>query len=155
MMSVDLFEDFLEQKGLNFELSVSESSTKTAAQAAKAHGVPVSNIVKSLVVKADNKFVIVLCPGDKRVDFKELKEILNKKSVRMAKAEEAKEATGHSIGGIPPFGHLRPLGTVILEGFDKHEPLWAAAGASNVNFKIGLEELKNIVDDINKSVFSD
>ena len=148
-MSVPLFKNFIKKTKLNITLLSSEEETRTAAEAAKVHGVPVSNIVKSLVVKADDEFIIVLCPGDKKVDLKALQDILDKESVRMANPFEVKEITGHSIGGVPPFGHKEPLQTVIIPGFDSAEPLWAAAGAADVNFQTTLAELEGIVERVN------
>ncbi len=145
-MSVKLFKKFLKEHNLDIKLVKSERSTLTAKEAAEVHGVSVSNIVKSLVIKADSDFFICLCPGDKRLSFGYLKRKLGKKEIRMATADEIKEITGHSIGGVPPFGHKKPLKTIIIKGFNPKQPLWAAAGASNVNFKTTLSELKRILE---------
>ncbi len=151
-MSVPLFEKFVTKHDLDIELVESEEGTRTAEEAAEVHGVPVSNIVKSLVVKADGEFAVVLCPGDERLDFKALRETLGKKSIQMADADDVKDVTGHSIGGVPPFGHEQPLFTIIVDGFDSAQPLWAAAGAATVNFKISLSQLEEIVKKVNSMV---
>lgn len=139
MMSVSLFLKFVEEHNLGVTPVKSEQTTTTAKEAAEAHGVPVSNIVKSLLVReANGEFVLYLCPGDRQLKFKE--------GARMANADEVKEVTGHSIGGVPPLGHKRPLKTVIVDGFDSNTPLWAAAGASDTNFKTTLSELQKITN---------
>jgi len=148
-MSVSLFENFVTVHNLDIELVESEERTRTAEDAAKVHVVPVSNIVKSLVVRADDEYVVALCPGDKRLDLRGLEEILGKRSVHMARPADVKEATGHSIGGVPPFGHKETLQTIIIDGFDSSESLWAAAGAADVNFRTSLSELKEIVEKVN------
>lgn len=148
-MSVSLFKTFVKTHRFDVEIVRSEERTRTAGEAAEVHGVPVSNIVKSLVLKADDEYIVALCPGDKRLYFQELKTILGKESVRMANAWEVKEVTGHSIGGVPPFGHNEPLRTIIVSGFDATEPLWAAAGAAEVNFQTTLAELEEIVAHVN------
>ncbi len=146
-MATKVFNSYLNQNNLDIKPVQSDQVTKTAEEAAQVHGVPVSNIVKSLVVKVGEEFVIVLCPGDRKVDFTELKEILGKKDVqvKMADPDEVKEVTGHSIGGVPPFGHKQKLKTVILDGFDSEQPLWAAAGAADVNFETRLQQLRDII----------
>ncbi|MBM4401954.1 MAG: YbaK/EbsC family protein [Candidatus Cloacimonetes bacterium] len=144
-MSVTLFLEFIKKHKLDITSVKSEQSTTTAQEAAKVHNVPVSNIVKSLVVKQDGEFVLYLCPGDKKLN-------LEKIGGRMATADEVKEVTGHSIGGVPPFGHKKPLKTVIVDGFDPTEPLWAAAGAQDTNSQTTLFELKKVVALINKLV---
>lgn len=144
-MSVSLFLEFIKKHKLVITPVKSDKLTSTAQEAAEVHGVPVSNIVKSLVVKKDDEFVVYLCPGDKKLDLKNI-------GGQMAVADEVKEITGHSIGGVPPFGHQQPLKTVIVDGFNPNEPLWAAAGAQDTNFKITLSELKRIVTLVNKKV---
>lgn len=151
-MSVPLFLDFVKKHQLSISPVKALEATTTAEEAARVHEVPVSNIVKSLVVKADDEFVVCLCPGDRKLDFKELSRRLGKKDVRMAGADEVKAATGHSIGGVPPFGHLRANKTIVIDGFNPAAPLWAAAGASDTNFQTTLSELERIVKLVNAMV---
>jgi len=148
-VSVPLFLEFARSFGLEIKPERSGRPTATAMEAAEAHGVPASNIIKSLVVRAGSEFLICLCPGDKRLDLKKLGESLGNECVRMATAEEVKKVTGHSIGGVPPFGHKRPLRTIIFPGFNPKQPLWAAAGSSEVNFRITLSALKRVVRMVN------
>jgi len=151
-VSVPLFLEFVRKHNLDITPEKSAELTTTAAEAAKVHGVPVSNIVKSLVVKADGEFLIYLCPVDKKLDFKELSRRLGKKDVRMGTPDEVRDVTGHSIGGVSPFGHRKPLKTIIISGFDPDEPLWAAAGAVDTNFKTSLSKLQEIVKRVNLMV---
>lgn len=137
-MSIKLFSEFVEKRGLDITLVKSNQTTTTAKQAAAAHKVPVSNIVKSLLVReANGEFVLYLCPGDRRLELP--------KGARMAKAAKVKEVTGHSIGGVPPFGHKQSLKTIIVDGFDSSAPLWAAGGAADTNFKTSLAELTTTI----------
>lgn len=147
-MSVELFKKFLKENNLDIELMRTERPTLTAEQSAKVHGVPVCNIIKSLVVRADLDFFVCLCPGDQRLDLDNLRRKLGKKEARMATPDEVKEITGHSIGGVPPFGHKKSLKTIIINGFDASQFLWAAAGAPDVNFKTTLSQLKKIIDNL-------
>lgn len=152
-MSIELFEKFIKEQDLSIKPVKSKQATRTAQEAAQAHGVPVSNIVKSLVIKADKDFFLVLCPGDKRVSLQQLKIVLDKKEIRMANADEVKEITGHSVGGVPPFGHKQSLKTIILKGFNPNEPLWAAAGRADTNFQTTLTELKKIIEKADITLF--
>jgi len=82
--------------------------------------------------------------GDRRLKLPE--------GARMANASEVKEVTGHSIGGVPPFGHQQPLRTVIVDGFDPTTPLWAAAGAADTNFQTTLGDLQKIAKIVNYQI---
>ena len=135
---MNLFEQYIKDKKLNIQLIETDESTRTAQDAANTHNVPVSNIVKSLLTKVGDNFVLYLVPGDRRLDLNEI-------DGRMATADEVKEITGYSIGGVPPFGHKKKLETHIMDGFDEEKILLAAGGKPNIIFKITLEELKKLI----------
>jgi prolyl-tRNA editing enzyme YbaK/EbsC (Cys-tRNA(Pro) deacylase) len=136
-MAVSTFKKYVEENNLHIEVIETSSPTHTAKDAAEVHGVPVSNIVKSLLVKSVSGFELRLTPGDRRLELG--------KDERMANADEVKRITGYSIGGVPPFGHTQKINTVVVDGFDGSEMLVAAAGSANSVFKISLDELKDIV----------
>ncbi|MBI2356493.1 YbaK/EbsC family protein [Candidatus Dojkabacteria bacterium] len=144
-MAYSTFQKYIKDNGIDLEIIVTDEPTKTAEQASQVHGVPVSNIVKSLLVNVEGVFKLFLVPGDRRLDFEEIKRRFNAKDVRMANADEVKDITGYSIGGVPPFGHTTKLVTYVEEGFNKEIELVAAAGSGNSVFKIGYEKLREII----------
>lgn len=73
---------------------------------AKFLGVPQNQVVKSLVVLADKKPVMVLVPGDCEVNLLKLRRVLGG-----AKIEEADEATVLSVAG--PCGSIGPVGVEL------------------------------------------
>jgi len=110
-------------------------STHTAADAAKAVGCEVGAIVKSLVFLADGDAIIVLVSGPNRVDTDVLGRELGVE-LTMSDARKVKEATGYSIGGVPPFGHLSRLRTILDADLLRYERVWAAAGSATSVFSI-------------------
>ena len=144
-MSSKKFQEFIDKENIKIKIIESREKTHTAQQAANSHGVPVKNIVKSILVKIEDEFLLFLVPGDKRIDLERKKEEFNANECRVANANEVKEITGYSIGGVPPFGHKEKIKTYIEEGFSKNEELLAAAGSSNSMFKINLGELEKTI----------
>lgn len=145
-MSVELFKKYCSDHGLSFEIIQEGSKTHTAQDSSRNFGIELNRIVKSLVVKIDDDFVIFLVPGDKRLNFNMLKERFGARDVRMANADEVKDVTSYSIGGVPPFGFAHKLKTYIKEGFPKNLPLLAAAGKEDAVFWVSLEELKKVTN---------
>lgn len=82
-------------------------------EAAEKRGVPVSSIVKSMVVRvADGRHVIVLVPGDRVIDWSKLRALLGASRMSLADSDEALELTGYVTGAITPFGSVTALPVV-------------------------------------------
>jgi len=120
---------------------VLNTTARTAKDAATSLKCEVGAIVKSLLFKADDTFLICLVPGDKRCSLNKLKKILNKKDVRLANADEVKANTGFSIGGVAPIAHLKKLNILIDRSLGRFQSVFAAAGHPNSIFKIEYNKL--------------
>ena len=130
-------------RSLGLELDVREfpDGTRTAADAARAIGCQVDQIVKSLVFVADNEPVLVLTSGGNRVDVVKVGKERSAAVVRKADAGEVRAATGYAIGGTPPFGHARDLPVLIDRRLTGFEVVWAAAGTPHHVFPIAPADL--------------
>jgi len=134
----------LDALGLGIQVVRVPGSSKTAVQAAEAVGCPVGAIVKSLVFVAGDEPVVVLCPGDQRVDTAKLAAVLGVPQVAMAPAERVRSATGYAIGGVPPIGHATPLPVYMDAGLLGQPLVYAAAGAHDALFPIAPATLREV-----------
>ena len=141
--AVDRFRAEAEARGLG-ELEIREfpEGTRTAADAARAIGCEVGQIVKSVVLMADGRPVVALTSGANRADTERIAGILGAAEVRKADAAEAREATGFAIGGTPPFGHPRTLRVLLDRDLLGYGEVWAAAGTPSTVFPIAPAELE-------------
>lgn len=142
-----------EELGLHLDVRVFPEGTKTAPDAAAAVGCPVAAIVKSLVFVVEHhdgtgEPVLVLVPGDRRLDVERLAAVAEARSCRRATLDEVREATGYAAGGTPPFGHARPVKVYADLSLRRHEPVWAAGGTPTTVFPISLEDLDRVVQPI-------
>ena len=97
----------------SLKIIVLETTARTAKDAANSLSCELGAIVKSLVFKTKNDFLICLVSGDKRCSLNKLKKILKEKDVSMANADQVKENTGFSIGGVAPTGHIKKLNIIV------------------------------------------
>tara|TARA_B100001175_G_scaffold215268_1_gene182919 strand:- start:435 stop:914 length:480 start_codon:yes stop_codon:yes gene_type:complete len=137
---------FLNDFDANLKVKVLESSAKTAKDAALSLNCEVGAIVKSLLLRADNCFILCLVSGDKRCSLKKIKKIINIKDVSMAKANQVKSETGFSIGGVSPIAHLKKIQILIDSSLSRFEYVYAAAGHPNSIFKTTYKQLVNITN---------
>ena len=121
-----------------------ENSAKTALDAANSLNCEVGAIVKSLLIKIENDFLLCLVSGDKRCSLNKLKKISETKNVRMASADEVKSQTGYTIGGVSPVGHINKIQIFIDNSLSRFKDIFAAAGHPNAIFKINYEKLIQI-----------
>jgi prolyl-tRNA editing enzyme YbaK/EbsC (Cys-tRNA(Pro) deacylase) len=127
--------------GLDLDVREFPDGTRTAADAARAIGCQVDQIVKSLVFVADTDPVLVLCSGGNRVDVVKVGKEQSAAVVRKGDAAEVRAATGYAIGGTPPFGHARDLPVLIDRHLTGFEVVWAAAGTPRHVFPIAPGDL--------------
>jgi Cys-tRNA(Pro) deacylase len=130
----------------NLKVIILNTTAKTAKNAAESLNCDVGAIVKSLLLKVENFFLICLVAGDKRCSLNKLKKILNKNDICMANAHEVKENTGFSIGGVSPVGHVKKMDILIDKSLNRFVEVFAAAGHPNCVFKINYNELIKITN---------
>ncbi len=134
-------QEFIAQFDPKLKVLLLDTSARTAKDAAESLGCEVGAIVKSLVFRADDTFLICLVAGDKRCSLNKLKKIIRKKDVCMANADEVKSNTGFSIGGVAPIAHLKKLNILIDQTLGRFQSVFAAAGHPNSIFKIEYNQL--------------
>lgn len=144
--------DILDHHGLK-ALIFESGSTPTSELAAGQIGCEIGQIAKSMLFKAkDGAFRLFLCPGDRRVDNKKLKDFLGYKA-RMATAEETESITGFRPGGVCPFG-IDQIDIFIDIGLSVYDTIYPAAGTDASGVPVSFETLKNIIEAVECDVMS-
>ena len=128
----------------NLSVIVLKKSARTDLEASSSLGCEVGSIVKSLLFKTDNKFTLFLVAGDKKASLRKIKKNIKFDDVSMATAEDVKNITGYTIGGVSPVGHLENVDIYIDNSLNRFDFLFAAAGHPNCIFKINFSDLKKI-----------
>jgi prolyl-tRNA editing enzyme YbaK/EbsC (Cys-tRNA(Pro) deacylase) len=116
-------------------------AARTAQEAADVLGVGVGQIAKSVVFRrrSDDAAVLVVTSGDKRVDERKVAATVG--ALGRADAGFVKAATGFTIGGVAPVGHLLPPVLLIDRELFRFTEIWAAAGHPNGVFELSPDEL--------------
>ena len=144
--------NFITQFDPKLKVLILETTARTAKDAAASLSCEVGAIVKSLVLRADNGFLICLVAGDKRCSLNKLKKLIEKKDVCMADAEQVKSQTGFSIGGVAPVTHLNKLEVLVDNSLGRFKDVFSAAGHPNCIFKIGYSQLIKITNGSEKEI---
>ncbi|MEM3832143.1 MAG: YbaK/EbsC family protein [Thermoprotei archaeon] len=142
MRSVEKLKKFINDHNISAELIVLKESTKTSHMAANALGCSVAEIAKSIVILCNEPMVIVIS-GDKRVDLNKVSKLFSCQA-KMADPDTAREVTGFPVGGVPPFGHDKPIKVLIDRSVERFKVVYAAGGSLNSIIKIPVDVLKQV-----------
>jgi prolyl-tRNA editing enzyme YbaK/EbsC (Cys-tRNA(Pro) deacylase) len=131
MLTTDELESYCCEHQFDAKLMRLAEPTPTVAAAAEVMGCPVDQIVKSILFLIDEEPVLVIACGTARVDRRALARHYNlsKKRVRLASADQVAEYTGYVAGGLPPFGHLHLLPTLIDRRVLAQPTVYAGGGS--------------------------
>jgi len=108
----------------------------TSEEAAEVRGTPLASGAKALVCKADDQFVMIVLPADRKLDSKSVRKSQGIKSLRFASREEVEQLTSLAPGSIPPFGSLFGLETWCDERLSEHERINFNAGDHSVSISL-------------------
>tara|TARA_B100000945_G_scaffold318087_1_gene322190 strand:+ start:846 stop:1325 length:480 start_codon:yes stop_codon:yes gene_type:complete len=150
--TVKRVEKSLKEFDSNLKIIVLNTTARTAIDAANSLKCELGAIVKSLVFRAEKDFLICLVSGDKRCSLNKLKKTLNKKDVSMANADQVKENTGFSIGGVAPTAHLKKLNIIVDKSLSRFKHVYGAAGHPDCVFKITYTELIKLTKGSEKEI---
>src|SRR5437764_7249585 len=100
--------ELLSQKAIPHEV-LRHAPVFTSEEAAAVRGTPLASGAKALICKADERFVMIVLPADRKLASKAVRLAAKIKSLRFASREEVQQLTGLQPGSIPPFGSLFDL----------------------------------------------
>ena len=143
---------FLKNFDHNLNVMLLDTSARTALEAASSLNCDVGAIIKSLLFKTENTFTLCLVAGDKKASLNKIKKTLEIKDASMASADEVKDITGFTIGGVSPVAHLNKLDIFIDKSLERFVDLYAAAGHPNCVFKINFNDLQKITNGLIKEI---
>ena len=130
----------------SFDVIILNESARTAKDAASSLKCEVGAIIKSLLFRTEDTFVLCLIAGDKKCSLNKLKKLTNMKNISMASPDDVKIQTGYTIGGVSPIGNLNNSKVLIDNSLERFKDLYAAAGHPNCVFKINFKSLQKITE---------
>ena len=145
--AVTKVKNYLNKFDENIELIVLDETARTAIDAANSLKTEVGSIVKSLLFKDhNNHHYLCLVSGDEYVSTDKISQLVGL-TIKKTTAQECKEFTGYSIGGVSPIAHdNKPKLILIDKNLSKYEKVFAAAGHPYVVFGVTYLELVKLTN---------
>jgi Cys-tRNA(Pro) deacylase len=126
---VERVSGFLRQMGVEARIEEFPEGTPTAADAARAVGSKLGQIVKSLVFDCGGHWVVALIPGDRRADAAKIARAVGVPKAKIASPEQVEKATGFAAGAVAPFPLTRVDRVFVDRNLLSHKRVWVGAGS--------------------------
>jgi Cys-tRNA(Pro)/Cys-tRNA(Cys) deacylase len=140
----------LNQRKIAYEVHEYAPEIHSAVEAAQAMSIPVERVYKTLVVIRETpraKPLLVMVPGDRELDLRELARSTGDKKLRMATQKEAESLTGLLVGGIGALALLnRGFEIWIDPAARAYERICVNAGQRGVNLELRVDDLLRITN---------
>ena len=135
------------EKKIPFEESEHEA-VYTCEEAAKVRGLgSAKEGIKSMIFGTDlGKFILVLNPGDKKIDTKTIAKLENVNKLFLATPEKVEKIAGVSIGCVAPFGLKTKMKTYLNEELLDCEFLYFNPGSHTKTIKIRGSDLSKVLE---------
>lgn len=139
----------LEQAGVAFSVHTYEydsNADRIGLQAAEAIGEEPARVLKSLMALVDGKPVCVIVPSDREVSMKKLAAAFGGKSAQMMKPADAERLSGYKVGGISPFGQMRPPRAAIEEQAMVHDLVYINGGQRGLQVRLNPHDAAKVLN---------
>lgn len=103
-------------------------------------------VVKSLLVKVDQKYMLVVMPAHFRLDFGKLKKLLKAKKVDIAKEKDMQTKFKVKPGAMTPFGPLHKVEVVADKSLGKIKEALFSAGSFTDSVNMKLKDYLKLVE---------
>ena len=114
-------------------------------QAAEAIGEEPQRVLKTLMALVDGKPVCAIVPSDKEVSMKKLAAAFGGKSAQMMKPADAERVTGYKVGGISPFGQMRPPSAAIETEAMAHDLVYMNGGQRGLQVRLKPQDAATVL----------
>lgn len=140
-MSIERVKDYFSNYGIEERIQEFDVSSATVELAAIALHCKPERIAKTLSFLAEDRVILVVIAGDRKVDNKKYKMQFQTKA-KMVSSEEAEIRVGHAIGGICPFAVNKGVEVYLDVSLKRFTTVFPACGSSNSAIELTISELE-------------
>ena len=133
-------QDFLSNREVEFEV-IDHSATFDAQHMAEAVHVSGYHVAKTVLLKADEQFVVAVLPATHNVDMSDARKSLNANQVELSTEDElARHCADCQRGALPPFGSHYGMQTLVDKTLVGDEHLLFEGNTHNEAIRIKYED---------------
>lgn len=130
----------LEKNKVKYDV-IAHKTVYTAFDLANTTKSKLSDIAKTLLVKADSRYVLVVVPAHYRLDLAKVKKALNAKKVQIANELVMKKTFKVKPGAITPFGTIHKAEVVMDNALKRTNKVLIGAGSFVESLRMKVNDL--------------
>ncbi len=132
-------QNYLQKNKIKYEV-LKHKTVFTAYDMAQTMKRKLQEIAKTLLVKVDKKYYIVVVPAHFNLDFKKLKGMLKAKKVDIARESDMKNKFNTKPGAMTPFGTLHKVEVVADKALLKAKDMIFSAGSFTESLRLKVKD---------------
>ncbi|MEM4409866.1 MAG: YbaK/EbsC family protein [Candidatus Caldarchaeum sp.] len=137
--------DYLDQNNVKY-IHMSHSPAYTAQEIAAVMHVPGKELAKTVIVKADEGFVMAVLPASRKVNLELLRNAIGAKSIKLADEKEfAALFPDCDVGGMPPFGNLYNIPVYVASDLTEDKEIVFNAGTHTDVIRMSYSDFERLV----------
>jgi Ala-tRNA(Pro) deacylase len=137
--------EFLDSRGIRY-VSIKHSPAFTAQEVAASAHVSGRDFAKTVIVVIDDRMAMVVLPAGRRIVLSDLRELLEKPSLRLATEVEFREMFPDcEVGAMPPFGNLYDMPVYVASALAEQSEIAFNAGSHVEVIKLAFDDFVEAV----------
>lgn len=140
-MSVERVKEYFKAYGMENRVQEFNVSSATVELAAQALNCEPCRIAKTLSFLVNEKPVLVVTAGDRKIDNSKYKAQFGTKA-KMLMPQEVEALIGYAVGGVCPFAVNPGVETYLDLSLKRFRTVFPACGSSNSAIELTIEELE-------------
>ena len=149
---MEYLNSILDKSKYQYELLHHNTLLKSAQEGANYFNIDIGQTAPTLIIETDIGFFALIVSGSRgQVNFNEVAQILNCKTVKLANPKEVRNM-GYKIGNVPLVGI--PLPHILDSNLFNYSFVYGGSGIKDYTLKVSpyaLEELNNIIAKLKKT----
>ncbi|MFZ6035791.1 MAG: aminoacyl-tRNA deacylase [Patescibacteria group bacterium] len=137
---------FLEKNGLPYEV-VAHRTVYTAYDLAQTLKAKLQEIAKTLLVKVDREYFLVIVPAHYKLDVSKVKKLFRAKKVSIASEGEMKRKFKVKPGAMTAFGTVHTVGVVMDKALLKAQKVLFGAGSFTESVRMKVKDFIKLEGD--------
>ncbi len=137
--------DWLDQQQVEYRLLLQDKETTSIEETAQARGIEPSQMVKCILLRdMGNQHALACAPGDRAIDPKKVRSVLNCRRMTCVSLQDVESVTGFKVGCVGPLALKRYMPIIFDHSLQQNKIVTISSGERMAGIALDLNDLMNL-----------